>query len=120
MSQSLQVISILGTTGWVLYLVPSFMIRLGRDFGWPIPAAFRTLRAELKPFALGLYLASELEAMSSDPGFWTYLFFAIGLYCWWAYRSDKDDDDRWKRRKQRLADKVAEVGGRLTIVPAGA
>lgn len=118
--QTLQLISILGTAGWLLYLMPSFIIRLGRDFGWSVPDAFRTLRAELKPFALGLYLAGELQEMTDDPGFWAYLFFAIGLYCWWACRNDEDDDDRWKRRRQKLADKVAEVGGRLQVVPAGA
>lgn len=29
-----------------------------------------------------------------------------------------DDDDRWKRRRRKLRDKLAEVGGRLTVVPA--
>ena len=119
-SDTLHIISILGTTGWLLYLMPSFMIRLGRDYGWDIPPSMRTLRAELKPFALGFVLAADLPGIATEPSFWNYLFFAIALGCWWLYRHDKDDDDRWKRRGQKLADKVAEVGGRLQVVPAGA
>lgn len=38
----------------------------------------------------------------------------IGAW-WWVSRND---DDRWKRRRQRMAERVASVGGRLRVVPA--
>ena len=120
MSEAMRIISALSGAGWLAYLLSSLCIRFGRDRGWAVPAALRTIRAELKPFALPFLLVGQAPDLIGDPDFWDYLFFAIALYCWWMYRSDEDDDDRWKRRKQRLADKVAEVGGRLTIVPAGA
>jgi hypothetical protein len=38
---------------------------------------------------------------------------------WWLWRNDKDDDDRWKRRRTKLAEKVEQVGGKLTVTPVG-
>jgi hypothetical protein len=118
-SDTLRIVSALAGMGGVLYIMSSLIIVWSRDFGRSVPEPLRTIRAELKPFALPLLLTDQLPGIATEPSFWKYLFFAIGLYCWWAYRSDEDDDDRWKRRKQKLADKVAEVGGRLQVVPAG-
>jgi hypothetical protein len=33
--------------------------------------------------------------------------------------SRDDHDDRWKRRRKRAAERVANLGGKLTVVPAG-
>jgi hypothetical protein len=46
--------------------------------------------------------------------------FGMGLLSWVLYRNEKDDDDdRWKKRLEKLSGKVAEVGGRLKVVPVG-
>jgi hypothetical protein len=82
---------------------------------------FRTIRTELRPFALPALLVSYVAAAFPDGlGPWGYLGLALNLWNWWNLFRDKDDDDRWKRRREKLAAKVAEVGGKLQVVPAGA
>lgn len=78
----------------------------------------RALVAELKPFYLTVVLVrfateSALYGAGISPGF----NLALGLASWWAIRRNKDDDDRWKRRRERLASRVAQLGGRLAVVP---
>lgn len=120
MSQALDLIGAIGAGGWTAYLMSSLIIRIFRDFtSYDPPPALRTIRMELKPFSLALLLADYLPGIATDPGPWRYIGFALGLWCWHFYRHDKDDDDRWKRRKRKLAQKAAEVGGRLVLVPAG-
>lgn len=88
-----------------------------------VVTVMRAIRAECRPFALpGMLLAYMAQAFQ-DGGLttWGYVGLGFNLLSWWMwYRSDKDDDDRWKRRRKKLAAKVAEVGGRLQVVPAGA
>jgi hypothetical protein len=110
-----------GVTGYLAYGVATFLIALLRQQGRDIPPWVRAIRAELKPFILPLILAATVPNVLVNPNFWN-IFWCVGyLVMWWFWRNDEDDDDddRWKRRRQRLAAKVAEVGGKLTIVPAG-
>lgn len=44
----------------------------------------------------------------------------IDVGIWHALRNIDSDDDRWKRRRRRLAEKVAVEGGRLIVAPVGA
>jgi hypothetical protein len=37
---------------------------------------------------------------------------------WRAFHNVDDDDDRWKRRKAKLVEKVRALGGRLVAEPA--
>lgn len=47
------------------------------------------------------------------------IFFAFcGLVSWWLLKDVDDNDDRWKRRRKRLAERVSRVGSRLAVVPA--
>lgn len=48
---------------------------------------------------------------------WNAFFDALKLVNWFQLK-DVDEDDRWKRRKAKLASKVAKRGGRLAVVPA--
>lgn len=43
----------------------------------------------------------------------------IGISVFNYYTSRNDHDDRWKRRGKRAAERVANLGGKLTVVPAG-
>lgn len=40
---------------------------------------------------------------------------AAALACYWLTKHD--DDDRWKRRRRKIADRINANGGRLTVVP---
>jgi hypothetical protein len=116
-----KVLSFLCAWGWMLWLAASIAIRLLRIGGrraWPV---VRRFQAEVRPFALllliGMWLPNFLGHMSP----WDYLSFGMGLLSWVLYRNEKDDDDdRWKKRLEKLSGKVAEVGGRLKVVPVGA
>jgi len=115
----IDVIGFVGTTGWCAYVWSSFLLGVLRDLHFSVPRGLRVIRAELRPFALALGCSSYLPNLVHGMRPWDYVGFGIVLACWAALRHDKDDDDRWKRRRQKLTEKVAEVGGKLVLVPAG-
>lgn len=115
----LRLIQEAGETGWLAYAVTTVCITICRARGRDIPPLLRAVRAELRPFALLLVSAAYGPAILTHPGPRSVLVCGIQVVFWWFWRNDEDDDDRWKRRRQRLAAKVAEVGGKLAIVPAG-
>lgn len=90
-------------------------------------AAHWTARAcyhELRPF----FWPAATFACLYDPDYGRFggtpavALLQLAMYgiAWWLGRNAGDDDDRWRRRRRRLAERVSEVGGRLTVVPAGA
>lgn len=81
-------------------------------------AAWRDETRPFAPYALALGALCQYKSGRFDASDW--VVFGVAAIAWWVMRNDKDDDDRWKRRRKRLASKVAEVGGRLQVVPAGA
>lgn len=115
----LRLIEEAGATGWLAYAVTTVCITICRAHGRDIPPLLRAVRAELRPFSLLLALAATVPEILAHPGAWKVLVCGMHLVFWWFWRNDEDDDDRWKRRRQRLVAKVAEVGGKLAIVPAG-
>jgi hypothetical protein len=78
----------------------------------------RTIWAELRPFYLPmvccLIAKHVMEGVMLDYS----LSHAFQLLNWFAFK-DIDNDDRWKRRKKKLTEKVKERAGRLVVVPAG-
>ncbi len=40
-------------------------------------------------------------------------FGVLFIWLWWM----NDGNDRWKKTKKKLAEKVAEIGGKLQVVP---
>lgn len=82
--------------------------------------AVKSMRAELRPFALpGLLVAYACYAAQHGLGPWDVFWLVIELVCWWVWYRDGGDDDRWKRRRRRAVEKVTEVAGKLTVVPEG-
>lgn len=112
-----QLAGMLGSLGWCAYVNASLTMRLMRDFGRERPGWLRAIRVELKPFALPCLIVTYAPDIATKPGFWNIFWFGLGLVAWLIYRHDKDDDDRWKKRLEKLAGRVAEVGGRLKVVP---
>lgn len=83
------------------------------------PPSLRTLRTELRPFvpfAAGLNLLLQLMLDQSLVEDMLSISTAILILVLWA--TSKDDDDRWKRRRKKLGDKVKSMGHRLVPVPA--
>lgn len=83
-------------------------------------SALRWLHNELRPFALPALVLSQVADILAGhhQGVIGNIVFAINVVNWWLIRRDRhDDDDRWQRRRDRLAGKVAEVDGRLVVVP---
>lgn len=81
----------------------------------------RTIRAELQPFYLPtvavLLVLDTMSGEINDP--WIALNNAARFVLWVLYRNLDDDDDRWKRRRAKVKEKIKRVGSRLVVVPAG-
>jgi hypothetical protein len=77
---------------------------------------------ELRPFYLPAVAAQfAADTLLSNPSLgWRVLLAALNLLNWFLLKDAGGDDDRWKRRKAKLAEKVSQVGGRLVVEPAGA
>lgn len=77
------------------------------------------LHHELWPFALpGLLLSAVYEFLTRD---WLQFGSALVMLAIWARtRNWPGDDDRWRRRRRKLAATVQRQGGRLVITPAPA
>lgn len=118
----MRVLAAVATAGYLAWLFASFTLPIARALRVDT-TILKSIRMELHPFRWALVGAAYVLPFFSDHdpgGFWHNTAFAMNLLNCWLYRKDKDDDDRWKRRREKLAAMVAEVGGKLQIVPAGA
>lgn len=79
----------------------------------------RWIWAELRPFYLPAALISigDVVVHGQLRG-WNILFAVCSLANWWFFK-DVDKDDRWKRRKAKLVEKIQRQGARLVVVPSG-
>lgn len=104
------------------WMVSFAAYRLLKSSGRDIPGWVRWLYFEGRPLVPlllpGVYLVGGVAAGTEGIG-WRLASLLCGFANWWMSRRDKDDDDRWKRRREALSAKVAEVAGRLQVVPAG-
>lgn len=124
-SAVLDVASIIATNALIAFVLSRTFLDLVKMCGgdrsiWPC-RVLRTIRHELKPFRWLLLAVQELPELL-DGSLLGWRSFSLGvmvLYCAFCC-NDTDDDDRWKKRRDAVASKVAEVAGRLTVVPAGA
>jgi hypothetical protein len=120
----LDVLSTVALTAWCAWCFSSPLLLMLRHSGRRDTAlyqALRTIRVELRPFRY--VMVAVLFAPDLFDGKllgWNGLSLGVCLLCCIIDRPDDDDDDRWKKRRKKLADKVAQVGGRLQVVPAGA
>lgn len=105
---------------FIFYAWASIIAAVLRRFtpGWD-RRGFVAIRRELKPFALSLLCASfAATALLGHVGWGDRFALLFNALTWLMLRHlDEDGDDRWKRRRAKLAAKVAEVGGQLQVVP---
>ena len=118
----LRLLDLLCLAVWHAYFWSSLIVRIARGVRPNFDRSlFVRIRAELKPFVLpavigGYVVDAPLRQLDWSDG----LTLALNLLLVWMYHKDEDDDDRWKRRRKKLVERVAEVGGRLQVVPQGA
>lgn len=126
-AQHWELIGSLARLGSAIWMGCVMISVLGKRFArTPMPnwmAAFvHPVRHEVGPFVPVLLALERIAwefAPRGDDLFDANLSVAVGVVSWYVMRkADHDDDDRWKRRRKRLAAKVTEVAGRLTVVPA--
>lgn len=65
---------------------------------------------------IGPFLDNAADGRAAGPV--DYIASLLGAGLWWWMGRVFDDDDRWKKRKAKLTEKVSQVGGRLVVVPA--
>lgn len=89
-------------------------------FSMKRPEVARWFFHELRPFYLPAVVlhVGYLSAHDQILG-WNTLWATLSLINWWGLKDVDDDDDRWKRRRRKVAEKIARIGGRLAVVPAG-
>ncbi len=100
-------------------MVLTTMKAMGANPDNPWRKSNRTIWAELRPFylpAVAVYIGKIV--FEGEMSGWNIFFAAAALACWWIYK-DVDEDDRWKRRRAKLVEKLERRGSRLVAVPAG-
>lgn len=81
--------------------------------------AVKTAFHELKPFYLPALVVLQFASIAVEHGRYTVLDAcqaACLIGCWYGLRNAGEDDDRWKRRRRKVAERVQVAGGRLTVV----
>lgn len=111
-------LSAIVTSAWCFACV---VLLLSKTHGRAYPALARAIFHELRPLflpaAATVYVTDAIGEGTFIDGMRIFGF-ACQIFIWVYYRKF-DDDDRWKRRAKRLAEKVEAAGHRLTVVPVG-
>lgn len=110
----------LGALVFYAFVISSWLIAGtgGRDF-------FRNVYHECKPF----YWPAVIVMIAGDVYPHSFITYVLNWVHWlnlvtfwiaWIACKDVDDDDRWKRRRRKLAEAVKSIGSKLVVVPAPA
>lgn len=103
---------------WVWsYCIRMILKLMNRDAPGVINRIFFEGRPVVPLLLLAAYLAGAIADGVDGMG-WRIWNLAFGFWNWWTARNEKDDDDRWKRRRQAVADRVANVGHKLVVARA--
>lgn len=72
------------------------------------------------PAFVSLFAIPVLQILTSDDiGFWDYAVWLMNIWLWYSHK-DSGDDDLTKKFRDKVKEVVAEVQGRLVVVPQGA
>lgn len=74
---------------------------------------------ELKPFYLFMAITRfGIHCLDLRPELWIHAaIFGMDLFNYHRYKN-YDDDDRWKRRRRKILDKITITDGKLAVIPA--
>lgn len=85
---------------------------------WSPPPVVRWVFHETRPFYLpAVGIETIHTALTEKILGWNVLWISVAIAAWWIYK-DLDEDDRWKRRRKKVSEKVSRIGSRLIVVPA--
>ena len=104
------------TSAWVVSgmffsLGKMLRVNLRQRFVWHV-------WAELRPLYLpAVAILVTHDVMTGNMLGWRAFVDACHIINWFYFRN-VDEDDRWKRRRRKLAEKIEQRGGRLVAVPA--
>ena len=113
----LELATVLIVCAWSLASCAMSIIQILRPAD--IPQALCFIHNELKPFYLPALAVSTVLGCLDGFSWNTAVHAGFGVLNWFLFK-DLDDDDRWKRRKKKLAEKVSRSGSRLVVQPTGA
>lgn len=101
------------------WLVPFVIIlrMVGKLITGEAPPFIQHAFFELRPLYLPAHVIVVAYQIAHGSLDWANAVLGFGLA--WVIWQFKDDDDRWKRRRKKLAEKVEQVGGKLTVIPVG-
>lgn len=120
MKWAIAIVGLAGDIVYVAWILSSIALSGAKVVGHEPRDMFRTIYHELKPFYWAAVLALNMDDVTKHGIIvyllnWThYLSWAGFIYIWVAFRN-LDDDDRWKRRRKKLAEAVKRVGDRLVV-----
>lgn len=99
----------------------AFISLFKRGLKADIPKVSSWIHNELKPLIPYIIIAHWMYHVLGSVGHPISNALEAGwsFYMWWQYK-DVDDDDRWKKRKEKAVGVVKSLGHRLVIVNAGA
>lgn len=102
---------------WVWCTV-GLICALVRTYGRTPPSWARRIMSELKPLYWPVALVLMYLAMSSDEAIWRKALDLATMVAGWYLFKNEGDDDRWKRRLEKLKEKVTVKDGRLVVTSA--
>lgn len=97
------------------------LLSLAEMFGRKPPKLVRAVFHEVRPFFLPAVVVSfTIDTVTNDSALWLRgLTLGLNIFNWFMFKDQGGDDDRWKRRKAKLVEKVTAVDGRVVVAPAG-
>jgi len=104
----------MGIYAWLVFVFVTARA-LGLEHRFPI---FKTLILELKPLYWLMLPCYTYHVMNADQPAWVKTVNLAGALATVWIVNRIDDDDRWKKRRKKLLEKVSQVAGRLVVTPA--
>lgn len=101
------------------WVASAIFIEISKKFLGYVHRTIKNIYLEIKPFYLSVVIVyiTSLSVQGKMLNGWNIWSSFIWLVCWWVYKNVLDDDNRWKKRKKKVLDKVRRLGSRLVVVP---
>jgi hypothetical protein len=109
-------INMLANLAWIAMCFTSMAIDFRERLPERLVDGCRKVFFNVRPFAPLLIVVLHVTYSS---GAWRWFLDGLNVFVWLVMRLKKDDDDRWKKRGKKLAEKVSQQGSRLVVVPVG-
>jgi hypothetical protein len=117
-----KIISELSSWVYAMWLWSSLLYTVTKQLGIRESLMHLTsrLKGELQPLYWPAFAVNSIDIMQSDDNvFFKIIIIAAQFGVWFVFKDVGDDNDRWKRRGEKLHEKIVELAnGRLGVSPA--